>query len=82
VQIGGLLKDWTAADVIPSLGALPAIVLRGETEELYSTSTDKLLQLLPSSATVKSFQGAGSYAHIDAWEAYLETVNAFLEAHD
>lgn len=60
----------------------PTLVLRGEDEELYGTSVDSLVQVLPSDVTVKSFEGAGSYAHIDAWEPYLETLNAFISAHD
>ena len=26
--------------------------------------------------------GAASYIHIDAWEPFLETLNAFLDEHD
>ena len=82
MQVGGLLKDWTAAELLPSMQMPPTLVLRGENEELYGSSVDSLVRSLPSDVTVKSFEGAGSYAHIDAWEPYLETLNAFIGAHD
>lgn len=81
-QVGGLLKDWVVADLLPSLVVPPTLVLRGENEELSRESVDGLVQLLPADITVKTFEGAGSYAHIDAWESYLESLDTFLSSHD
>ncbi len=44
-------------------------------------STARLAAALPG-AQVAEFAGAGSYHHIDAWELFLERVDAFLTAHD
>ncbi|CAL8466923.1 g6459 [Coccomyxa elongata] len=81
-EVGGLLKDWAVADLFPLLVVPPTLVLRGENEELSQESVDRLVQMLPADVTVKTFQGAGSYAHIDAWEPYLESLDTFLSSHD
>lgn len=82
MQVGGLLKDWAVADLLPLLVVPPTLVLRGENEELSRESVDSLVQLLPADVTMKTFQGAGSYAHIDAWESCLESLDSFLSTHD
>ncbi len=82
MQVGGLLKDWAVADFLPSLVVPPTLVLRGENEELSRESVDSLVQMLPANVTLKTFQGAGSYAHIDAWEIFLENLDSFLSSHD
>ena len=82
MQVGGLLKDWAVADFLPSLVVPPTLVLRGENEELSRESVDSLVQMLPANVTLKTFQGAGSYAHIDAWEIFLESLDSFLSSHD
>lgn len=82
MQVGGLLKDWAVADLSPLLVVPPTLVLRGENEELSQESVDRLVQILPADVTVKTFQGARSYAHIDVWEPYLESLDTFLSSHD
>ncbi|BDA40775.1 Proline iminopeptidase [Coccomyxa sp. Obi] len=81
-KVGGLLKDWAVADLLPLLVVPPTLVLRGEDEELSRESVDSLVQMLPADVSSKTFQGAGSYAHIDAWESYLESLDTFLSSHD
>ena len=46
-----------------------------------AASTARLAAAL-TGAAVAEFAGAGSYHHIDAWEPFLERVDAFLAAHD
>ena len=79
--MGGLLADWEAG---PQLSRLqqPVLVLRGSNEELSQNSVEQLQSLRPYGITINTLEGAASYAHIDAWEPYLEAVNAFMNSND
>ena len=81
-QAGGLLRDWQARPHLAKL-AQPMLLLEGSSEELLPQSTAKLQALRPGgTCTVETLEGAASYAHINAWEPYLEAVNTFLNAND
>jgi hypothetical protein len=58
------------------------LVLRGSNEELSQKSAEQLRSLRPGGTTIDNLEGAASYAHIDAWEPYLEAVNAFMNSND
>ena len=60
----------------------PVLLLRGDDEELSEGSFAELRALFRQPPTVGRFAGAASYIHIDAWEPFLETLNAFLDEHD
>ena len=60
----------------------PVLILRGSNEELAQSSAQQLQSMRPGGATIDTLPGAGSYAHIDAWEPYLEAVNSFMISHD
>lgn len=82
MQAGGLLRDWQAG---PHLAMLPQpmLLLEGSSEELLPESAAKLQGLRPEGACIlETLEGAASYAHIDAWEPYLEAVNTFLNNND
>lgn len=75
------MKDWDARDLLPSIGQ-PVVILRGEDEELCSSSVESLRKAAPGGATIRTFSGAASYAHVDAWQGYLEVLDDFLVQHD
>jgi hypothetical protein len=81
LQVGGLLADWEAGPHLSKLQQ-PVLVLRGSSEELSQSSAEQLQGLRPYSITIDTLEGAASYAHIDAWEPYLEAVNAFMNSND
>ena len=82
LQAGGLLHDWQAGPHLAKLSQ-PMLTLEGSSEELLPESTAKLRALRPGgTCTVETLEGAASYAHIDAWEPYLEAVNTFLISND
>ena len=82
MQAGGLLRDWLAGPHLAKL-AQPMLLLEGSNEELLPQSITKLQALRPGGiCTIETLEGAASYAHIDAWEPYLEAVNTFLNAND
>lgn len=59
------------------------LLLEGSSEELLPESTRKLQALQTGrTCTVDTLEGAATYAHIDAWEPYLEAVNSFLISND
>lgn len=82
MQAQGLLRDWQAGPHLAKL-AQPMLLLEGSSEELLPQSTANLQALRPGgTCTIETLEGAASYAHIDAWEPYLEAVNTFLNAND
>ena len=82
MQAGGLLREWQAGPHLAKLQQ-PMLLLEGSSEELLPESCAKLQGLRPGGAcTVETLEGAASYAHIDAWEPYLEAVNTFLNSTD
>ena len=81
LQVGGVLRDWEAEPLMAKVQQ-PVLILRGSNEELSLSSAQQLQSMRPGGTTIETLPGAGSYAHIDAWEAYLEAVNTFMLNHD
>ena len=81
LQMGGLLREWEAKPLMVKIQQ-PVLILRGSNEELSLSSAQQLQSLRPEGITIDTLPGAGSYAHIDAWEPYLEAVNTFMLNHD
>jgi pimeloyl-ACP methyl ester carboxylesterase len=74
----GELKGWEAP-VLPAGVAL--LATRGEYDEVEQSSAEALVRRAAGAgATSKSvtFPGAGSYAHLDAWESYTTEVERWL----
>jgi pimeloyl-ACP methyl ester carboxylesterase len=80
LQRAGILKDWTVEGQLDRV-TMPTLVTRGDSDETLERTAAAMAAAIPS-ARVITFQGAGSFTHIDACEPYLETVNEFLEKHD
>jgi len=82
LQAGGLLKDWEAGTHLAKLQQ-SMLILRGSNEELLLESAQQLHSLRPGgTCSIETLEGAASYAHIDAWEPYLEAVNSFMISND
>ena len=81
LQVGGALRDWEAEPLLAKVQQ-PVLILRGSNEELSLSSAQQLQSMRPGGITVDTLPEAGSYAHIDAWEPYLEAVNTFMLSHD
>lgn len=82
LQVGGLLRDWEAKTHLAKLQQ-SMLILRGSNEELSLESAQQLQSLRPGgSCSIETLEGAASYAHIDAWEPYLEAVNSFMISND
>ena len=79
--MGGALRDWDAEPLMAKVQQ-PVLILRGSNEELSLSSSQQLQNLRPEGITIDTLLRAGSYAHIDAWEPYLEAVNSFMLSHD
>ena len=80
-QAGGQLRDWGVEGRLSGARLPPALLTRGENDEVAAASSQRLAAALPG-AQLAEFAGAGSYHHIDAWEPFLERVDGFLSAHD
>lgn len=81
LQAGGLLRDWEASPLLAK-AQQPTLILRGSSEELSQSSAQQLQGFCREGASIETLEGAASYAHIDAWEPYLEAVNTFMISHD
>jgi pimeloyl-ACP methyl ester carboxylesterase len=79
-EAAGELAGWTA----PALPAGVAVLAtRGEFDEVPASSADALVRRAKdggaaSSSKAVTFPGAGSYAHLDAWEPYCAEVETWL----
>lgn len=76
----GQLATWDSAGLVAGeAAALPVLLTRGDSDEVSSANTQALAARLPN-AQVAEFSAAGSFAHIDAWEPWLERLNDHLTA--
>eukprot|EP00884_Botryococcus_braunii_P004033 jgi/Botrbrau1/13630/Bobra.0373s0008.3 len=79
-EAGGGLVGWSVEEELRSI-RIPTLVLRGDEDEVLEGTGQAMAAAIPSAMLV-SLQGAGSFAHIDACESFLNVVQDFLIKHD
>eukprot|EP00898_Chlorokybus_atmophyticus_P002561 jgi/Chlat1/3305/Chrsp22S00252 len=76
----GKLAGWDLSDRLNQL-TTPTMVMCGDSDEIFPSTARAMQGVIPA-AELHIFYDSGSFAHIDAWEPFLETVDGFMKAHD
>lgn len=76
----GTLKDWTIEDRLPQI-AVPTLVYRGEFDEATSDCVRPYVERIPGAQSLV-FAGCSHTPHIEATDAVMARLRAFLALND